>query len=156
MDRTCAAEWYVANPNNLRGVLSVRQSCEQGDPSCDQDDDPETCTFGLSVCLRVPDARLAPACTLGKITAYSIRRPKVRADPVTTGALYSALGTLPGAILDDPRGRDVRFEPALDQTACTPSVAVKVGLSQRLVFRTRTAFASGLVDLDTLRLECVP
>jgi len=144
----------VRNPNNLRGVLSVRQTCVQGDPSCDTDDDSSTCTIDLSVCLRVPDARLA--CTLDEIISYSIRRPKVRADPVTTAALYSALGTLPGAVLDDPRGRDVRFEPKLDRTACSPSVAVKVGLGQRLVFRTRTAFASGLVDLDTLRLECLP
>jgi hypothetical protein len=156
MDRTCAAEWYVRNPNNLRGVLSIRQSCVQGDRSCDQDNDPETCTFDLSVCLRVPDARLAPACTLDEIIKYSIRRPKVRTDPVTTGALYSALGTLPGAVLDDPRGRDVRFEPKLGQTACTPSLAVPVPIGARLVFRTRTAFASGVVDLDTLRLECLP
>ena len=155
-NRTCAAEWYVRNPNNLRGVLSVRQSCVQGDPSCDQDDDPATCTIDVSVCLRVPDARLVPSCTLDEIITYSIRRPKVRADPVTTGALYSALGTLPGAVLDDPRGRDVRFEPKLDETACTPAVSVRVTAGERLVFRTRTMFASGLVDLDTLRLECVP
>jgi hypothetical protein len=155
-NRTCAGEWYVRNPNNVRGVLSIRQSCVEGDASCDRDHDPETCTFEVAVCLRVPDPRLAPACTLDEVTGYSIRRPRMKTDPIMAGALLSALGTLPGAVVADPRGRDVQFVPKLTQTACTATIPVVVPAGDRTTFRTRTTFSSGVVDRDSLRLECLP
>ena len=153
--RTCAAEWYVRNPNNAGGTLSFRQTCAEGDPSCDQDEDPATCTFDVAVCLRVPDPRL-PTCVLDEIASITLRRPRAQRDPVTAGALLSALGTLPGAAMNDPRGRAVTFIPQLGETACTPTVPIVVPSASHMILRTRTLLASGLPDKDALRLECLP
>jgi hypothetical protein len=153
--RTCAAEWHVANPNNLRGILSPRQTCVEGDPSCDQDGDGATCTFHVAICLHVPDPRLVPACALEEIASYMIRRPSPRKDPALAAALLSAVGALPGAVLADPGGREVLFEPPLDEVACTAPVPVVVPLGGRTALRTRTRYGSGLSDRDSLRLECL-
>jgi hypothetical protein len=154
-ERTCASEWLVTNPNNLRGVLSTHHTCIEGDTACDHDADSATCTFEVGICLRVPDPRLVPACRLDEVVGYSIRRPRAKTDPALLAALLSAVGSLPGAAIVDPEGHDIAFSPSLGSVACTAPVRVVVPLAGRTVLRTKTTYASGLTDRDTLLLDCL-
>jgi hypothetical protein len=152
-DRTCGAEWHVENPNNLRGTLSTRQSCTEGDPTCDFDADSATCTFRVSICLHVPDARFAPACEPAPVRSYLLQRPSVRRQPASANSFLSALGALSGAAIDTD-GRTLRFTPPLAAPECTAYVPVVVGIGSRATVRARTSLATGLFDRDSLRLEC--
>ena len=83
--RTCAAEWFIDNPFNSVGILARDQRCQQGDPTCDHDTDPGTCTFRVGICLRVIDPRLDPPCTPSDIAMYTPtghRRDNIRPRPV--------------------------------------------------------------------------
>ena len=84
----CVAEWLVQNPAGFgvvdaKGLLSTKQACTQGDPTCDADSDPSQCTFRVGLCLRVPDPAL-PECFISSVTdslsvdAYDVRKPSTK------------------------------------------------------------------------------
>ncbi|MEO6026633.1 MAG: hypothetical protein ABIR79_07195, partial [Candidatus Binatia bacterium] len=63
----CIAEWAVINPFNFPplgtdDLPSFKQSCVDGDPSCDFDGLADQCTFRVALCLQNADPNL-PVCT---------------------------------------------------------------------------------------------
>jgi hypothetical protein len=151
----CAAEWFVDNPSNPRGALSTTQACTQGDPTCDHDADPTTCSFTVALCLHVPDPRLDPPCTPPGVLSFSLVRPTLARDPATAGALLAALDTLPGSTIGGSRQRDVVFSPAVDAVRCTPQTSIAVPVRHSLTVRSRAVVTGGAKMNATLRLKCL-
>jgi hypothetical protein len=152
---TCAAEWFIDNPNNPKGVLSKAQLCHQGDPSCDHDADLATCGFRVALCLRVPDPRFAPACTPRDVASYRLQRPSASRDPLPANALHAALAAFPGAgagAHDDEHS----FTPPIAAVHCTAPVIVPVPLGKSKSVRGMATTVDGMTDRDGLRLKCVP
>ena len=150
---TCAAEWYVVNPSNPEGVMSKRQICHQGDPTCDFDADPTTCSFHVAICLRVPDPRTS--CTPVDVSGYTLRRPTMNRDAATAGVLMAAIDALPGVA---PAGRqrlERAFTPPIDTVRCTSIVTITVpaGRVKNLIGMASTVDRRR--DIDGLRLRCV-
>jgi hypothetical protein len=153
---TCAAEWFVDNPFNPSGILASNHVCRQGDPVCDHDADPGTCTFHVGICLRVADPRLSPPCTPSDIAMYSLYRPSLRSNPTEAGALLAALDDLPTSTLGGRQQRDVTFDPPVSVTRCTATVPVAVPVGKKLSLRGRATTADGARDTDaTQRLRCL-
>lgn len=151
--RTCLAEWYVDNPTNEGGPLARMERCQQGDPVCDHDDDPDTCTFRLSVCLRVDDERM-PACDADDVALYVLPRSLLRKNQPLAAALMSALNSLPGAGVAGRFSNEVHFAPPLGATACTPQVDVPVKSGRRFTLKGNATSAHGQRDKDKLKLAC--
>src|SRR5581483_11144438 len=151
---TCAAEWFVDDPNNPGGVLASTQRCREGDATCDHDADPTTCTFRVAICLRVADPRLLPACVPTDVVAMSLLAPSLARAPAAANAILGALAALPGATLGGRRGEDVTFTPAVHAQTCTAAVDLVVPLGGRLAVRSRATLATGQRSSDTLRLRC--
>jgi hypothetical protein len=149
---TCLAEWLVENPAGkpgANGKAKPVQNCVQGDPGCDFDADPATCTFRVAVCLRRSDPRL-PNCVPGAVTTFEVTRPKLD-DGSAAGALLDAVAALGGT----RDGTSVTFSPALDdETPCTEAVALVVPVKSALKVKSRTT--AGAVDKDKLTLKCRP
>jgi hypothetical protein len=151
---TCAAEWFVDNPNNPGGVLAPTQRCREGDATCDHDADPTTCTFQVAICLRVADPRLVPACVPTDVVGMTLLAPSLARMPAAANAILGALAALPGATLGGRRGEDVTFNPAVSAQTCTAAVDLVVPVGGRLALRSRATLASGQRSSDTLRLRC--
>lgn len=151
--RTCLAEWYVDNPTNAGGPLEKIQSCQEGDPTCDHDDDPDTCTFRLAVCLRVADIRL-PGCAPSDVDTYAVPRSLLRRSQPVAAALVSALNSLPGASIVGRFGNEVQFAPALHGTICTPLVDVPVAAGRRFTLKGTATSGASTRDKDKLKLAC--
>jgi hypothetical protein len=159
----CLAAWRVMNATRRPGgdgKVSLRQSCKSGDPGCDADAAPGTCTFSLALCLDRDDARLAKGTT--PCTRSGIERVQlVKPDPTdaTAAALLAALAALGPSLVD---AGTVTFGPILDPTErCTETVPVTVATRGtkpgKLVLKLATTAVGGKpVDRDTLRLVCVP
>ncbi len=155
-DRTCAAEWFIDNPFNPSGILTRDQRCQQGDPTCDHDTDPGTCTFLVGICLRVADPRLDPPCTPSDIAMYTLHRPSMARHPAEATALLAALDAIPGTTITGRRERDVTFAPALTTARCTTTVPFVVPVGRTMSLRGRATTADGTRDNDiTQRLRCV-
>jgi hypothetical protein len=151
---TCAAEWFVDDPDNPGGVLASTQRCREGDPTCDHDADPTTCTFHVAICLRVADPRLLPACVPTDVVAMSLLAPTVAREPAAATTILGALAALPGATLGGRHGQDVTFSPAVQNETCTATVDLVVPVGGRLAIRGRATLVSGRRSSDTLRLRC--
>jgi hypothetical protein len=151
--RTCLAEWYVDNPTNPGGPLARMERCAEGDPSCDHDDDPDVCTFRVSVCLRVADVRM-PGCLAGNVDSYVLPRSLLKKNQPIAAALMSALNSLPGATVGGRFSNEVHFAPALQGTACTGLVDVPVPVRRRFTLKGNATGAAGQRDKDKLKLAC--
>lgn len=150
--KDCLTEWLVENPAGkpgANGKAKTTQKCQQGDPGCDFDGDPTTCTFRLEVCFRLTDARL-PTCTPGPIASWELRKPQLD-DGSAAGALLDAVATLGGTQAEST----VTFTPALDDgSPCTTVVLLAVPVKSKLKLKAK---ASGDdVDTDSLVLDCRP
>ncbi len=152
--RTCGAEWDINNPNNPYGVDGRKQYCRQGDPTCDFDNSPETCTFHVAMCFRVPDPRLIPSCPLSDVTQFSLKRPTVKKDATSFNAMMTALMALPGA-MHGVKSRDVVFTPVISSVTCTSQVAITVPAGFRKSLRGKALTATGVKDADAITLKCV-
>jgi hypothetical protein len=154
-DKTCAAEWFVDDPNNPDGATGRVQSCRDGDASCDHDLDPTTCTLHVALCFRVPDPRLVPSCTPSDVAGFRLRQPSARRDPSAAAAMLAAIGTLPGATIDPRLPRAIAFSPPLSAVRCTAEVPLVVPLLGTKRLSGRTTTAGGSVDADSIRLRCL-
>jgi hypothetical protein len=151
--RTCLAEWYVDNPTNAGGPLARMERCTQGDPTCDHDDDPDTCTFRVSVCLRVHDVRM-PGCLARDVDSYVLPRSLLRKNQPIAAGLMSALNSLPGATVGGRYSNEVHFAPALHATACTTQVDVAVPAGRRFTLKGNATGEGAQRDKDKLKLAC--
>jgi len=171
----CAAEWAVRNPQNQpfieRGYPSLKQSCIDGDPSCDLDGLPDgKCEFELAVCLNVNDPRLLDAagngaCTPGSITSWSISSPKPDSskpnEAANAQALRAKIADLAPTTIGGRHQEQVIFNPPLSSTdTCTAPATFRVPLrSPTRVGKAKLKMQTIMNetrDADMLTLLCVP
>ncbi len=170
----CVAEWAVINPMNdpfvdADGLVSTRQTCLDGDPSCDADATVnDECTFRVALCFTVADPSL-PECTFSDgLTRYRLQEPLPSGNnPSGTAnalALLAAIETLTGVA---PSGNQFTFSPPfvlVPPDNCTETFDIVVPLGGQLThtehFSTRAWTApppdtsTGGDDSDDLRLVC--
>jgi cysteine-rich repeat protein len=173
----CIAEWAVINPFNSPalgsdGLPNFRQSCVDGDPSCDADGVTDQCTFRIAICFQNADPNL-PTCTAPPgIAKYVLADPYPTSIGATDAAnaleLINAFGRLSPVQASGTRLNKLVFEPPLVLSApdnCTATALVVVelrGLSERSErFRAYTISVPplgstlGRQDNDTLLLTCL-
>jgi len=150
--KDCLAEWLVENAASKpgsNGKAKPVQKCTQGDPGCDFDADPTTCTMRLAVCFRRVDARL-PECVPTTVTSWELSRPTVD-DGSAAGALLDAVATLGGT----RAGTVVTFDPPLDgDSTCTATQSLTLPVKSKLKLKAEASGASA--DPDALTLVCRP
>ncbi len=167
-DKTdCGLEFLLAaNPANVtldkRGNPSPKESCSDGDPSCDFDAVPGQCTFHLAVCLNVVDTR-TPACNVTHTTFLLVKSPSAKdalnpkkpGDDVNRAALL-ALGDADGPFFfPDDRANDCARVDVV--------VPMRPGKPTTKTLKLQTGFAATIngkvtakKDTDTLKLTCKP
>jgi cysteine-rich repeat protein len=138
-DRTaCEVEWYVVNPNNpvdRYGLPNRKQSCEDGDPSCDisgfdgdgnpvADLTPGWCRFQVVACLNNQDPNVA-ACTPNGVSSVTVTSPNPNGAriPIVQSTLAVDRATLETALdhLYDPLSSSDRYDRAIPLTAAQQS-----------------------------------
>ena len=143
----CGSEYAIAlgDPVILRnGLPSTRQTCVDGDPTCDFDPTPGTCRLHLWTCVGGADDRIA--CSAEGVSALGLDRPS----PTATGAAAAARTALLAAFDRVPL-------PLAAGETCTRRVDVDLPAGRsRLVLRTSATSATGAVDRDGLKLGCAP
>jgi hypothetical protein len=168
----CGLEFLMSNPAGAAvvdkyGHTSFKQSCQDGDASCDFDNVAGQCTFQMAMCLNVVDSQL-PACNSISVSELLVKKPSVNdaLNPNKPGdnlnrpallALFDADGPL---VIPDSRDND-----------CAPVdlvVPMKVGplgfkstLKMLKVRATFTQIGSNALptevkDSDVLKLTCNP
>ena len=173
----CIAEWAVINPFNTPflgsdDLPSFKQSCVDGDPSCDADLIDDQCTFRVALCLQNADPNL-PTCTAPPgISKYVLVSPRPNSseagDAANALALMDSFGRLSSVAPTGDSSNTFEFDPPLVLAApdnCTDTVLLVVerrGLSERSEkFRTNTTSVPpigstrGIEDSDTLLLTCL-
>jgi hypothetical protein len=155
----CLAAWRITNAGGRPGAngrAGMRQRCRDGDPGCDADAAPGTCTFTLAVCFGREDARLARGgrpCRREPVASWTLVRPAPGGADPAAAALTSAVAGLGSAAVSD--GTVVFVPPLAADGSCTAPAAIIVPARHALVLRTRT-LAGRLRDVDRLRLVCAP
>lgn len=176
--RDCYAEWALINPYNpdqLSGdpVPSQRQSCIDGDPSCDADGIVnDECRFRLALCFNVADPNLPDCETSEPLAKYVLEIPRPNASDAFRAAnalaLLAAFQRL--SPVEPGGGNDnvLVFDPPLDLVApdnCTATAEIVIPLGgqttqdENLRGEVTAAAPPGqttaLQDRDTLRLVCI-
>jgi pimeloyl-ACP methyl ester carboxylesterase len=163
----CVGEWLLQNPAGFglldkKGLVSTKQSCTQGDPACDADDDPSQCTFRVGLCLRVPDPAL-PDCFLSSVTdsmsveAYDVRKPSTKdvANPIKPKAAANRAALLSAV-------NDVLRLPYTATNTCAtfeiqvPVAGTKPGKEVIKILTTGALDGKRVKDADKLLLTCNP
>lgn len=145
--RDCATEWALALDDadvalDRRSLPRNRQSCSDGDPSCDFDATPGTCRLRLWACLGGADARLG--CSAAGVAHVDVLKP----DGAASGSELAARQALVGAIA-------ALGLPTAPGERCTSRIEVDVPVGKKgLKLRTRALLASGGGDGDALKLVC--
>lgn len=166
--RECALEWLMSNPAGAVAVdkyghTSFKQSCTDGDPSCDFDGAADgTCTFQMAMCLNVVDTQL-PSCLSDRVSAIEVLKPSAHdalnpnkpGDDLNRAALLATFDADGPLVIPDSRDSD-----------CAPVnlvVPMKIGpmgpKSTRKNLRVRATYSlNGKVikDADVLKLTCNP
>jgi hypothetical protein len=128
----------------------MKQSCMDGDPSCDFDSTPGQCTFRVAACLNVEDSRLVDkhgqlACTPRDVAKADVTNADPLQEPLV--ALGGQAGgqctkgkkgescqenadcdTVLGSGNGKCQGAFVVFDPPVDTQSCTELVSVVVPL----------------------------
>lgn len=171
---TCALEWTVEAPANTpfrdkRGFKSNKQTCTDGDPSCDYDGVADgNCTMRISMCMNNLDSRL-PACTPTDLARFELRKPRPDASrpweaSAAASILAAAESLAPGSVSTGGRHQNIlTFSPAVTTAdACGASFDVGVALKNgtrkgRLRLRTKASDSSNAHrDSDKLIITCRP
>ncbi|MBI3783570.1 MAG: DUF4215 domain-containing protein [Deltaproteobacteria bacterium] len=150
----CLMEWAVVNPQNRRGPLSSQQVCRDNDPTCDFDSGViGQCTFHVSACANVADAKLVRCQRQGLLTS-----------DVQTPTLRDATRSITAAVM---RGRIFDATTRVLSEAfgtCSAAVDIVVPLQTSAkrskaghqTLKAAVRAANGRVDKDKLRLTCLP
>ncbi len=152
----CTLEWIVDNPSNTprfdsRGFISAEQSCADGDPACDTDATPGSCTFSVRVCARNTDGRCdgAPLAGVTLTSPTAKQAARVPAYAATRAAIAAAAAPLIGAA-----SHDLCSDPI--DVAVPMRSSAGVYRTGKLNLKTIATSADGRVDKDALKLSCVP
>jgi cysteine-rich repeat protein len=173
----CLAEWAVINPNNQpafdgNGLPNQRQTCTDGDPSCDADGVVnDECRFRIAVCFDVADPHLPDCAATAALAKYVLEIPRPDStDPTRKANAFALLAALQrlGSAPSGGSHNILVFDPPVDVptpdncSATAEFVVPLAGLaSQEDSVRAEATGApapgesSGPQDLDTLRLICV-
>ena len=174
----CVAEWAVNNPLNEpavdgKGLRSIKQSCTDGDPTCDADSLADgKCEVAVGVCFNVDDARLTQggvaSCVPSDVDVWQLRRPLPDGtkpfESENAIALRDAVAALGSGVLAGEHSESVDFAPALvEGNACTDLVHITVPLKGahqdrrgKAVLKSLTTTGAAAEDKDVLRLFCEP
>lgn len=173
----CQVEWSVANSNGIvaldgYALPSLRQACEDGDPSCDSlPDRVGVCQFQVRVCLNNADPEL-PGCApsgvaqikvLSPRTSSSVRSEKSAMLAADFGALQDALNHLQDP--DNPAAGYVNAPPLEpgQNGFCSAPFPVQAWVTGRnrpaVTLKTRSTAGDvrrGNVSVSQLQLTCSP
>lgn len=156
----CIVEWGVVNatPQRLdgKGHRSAKQTCRDGDPSCDQDGAVDgSCTFRINVCVRVFDTVPCSPESVDTIHATTeIQKPSATEAAISPAA--AAIRAQLGAI------QPLVVGPTHDTCSAAIDMVVPLKVSTggfkkaRRVLKTRVDFAPAKADTDTITLLCAP
>ncbi|MFQ5478168.1 MAG: hypothetical protein ACE5E4_06085 [Candidatus Binatia bacterium] len=166
--KDCAVEWLVQNPGasglvDKKGRQLTKQSCTQGDLSCDFDSDPGQCTFRVGECFRVQDPVL-PRCLLtssGKsltVASYSVKKPS---EKDVLNPKKPKAGVNRAALVDVVA--DVLQLPQTETDSCAAfeivvplKKGVKRGKAVLKILAEGTLGPKRVKDADKLKLFCEP
>ena len=134
------------------GRPNVKQRCRDGDPTCDRGSNPGECVFRVWLCARLNDP-LLPACApqgIGPVVETRVLKPS-SADATRRVEDAETRQSLVGAATS--------FSGALEE--CGPRFEVRVPLNSKgrtghKVIKLKVRAATGKVDPDTLKLDCLP
>jgi cysteine-rich repeat protein len=159
----CGLEWAVENAPE-RGFASKTQSCIDGDPACDADGKTDgVCTFNVSGCLNVTDARL-PRCTKRTINYVKIRQP----DPLNASDAVGAANANQVVTALDGLGVTIRVgdkvlkagSPDARGDHCTQTFVQRVphpaGVAARRLLSATATDINGAGVKNRLSLRCLP
>lgn len=172
----CILEWFVQNPNNpldKKGFPDVKQSCVDGDPTCDADEISGQCTFLVTSCLNVDDDRLVDRkdvriCFPSDVVEVDVEKAR-SLEPAFVALGGDAAGlcskgrkgalcdtntdceTAPGAGDGKCKGRSVFFMPPVASETCTEAARIVVPLKQ-----TPRGFKKASTALQTEAVTSVP
>lgn len=140
----CLLEWNVAGKPQVETSPALSLRCRDNDPGCDFDSTAGRCTFRLSACLNVTDARLPRCASAASITSYRLSSPVASSpDPTESSNAQALLAALP-----------VVGAAATNSCSDTFPFVVPVGGPQWI--RLAVVAADGRRDADGLRLTCTP
>jgi cysteine-rich repeat protein/probable HAF family extracellular repeat protein len=147
----CAWQWSLQiDPNDVvrngSGEPTTRQRCQDGDPSCDLDPAPGSCTFRAWGC--VGEADVAAGCSATIVSEVIIRSPKATSLHPNEVAAHQALAAAI-ASLALPKG------PASEPGEFCAPFEVEVPVERRRI-TLRVRASAERTDTDTLRLSCDP
>jgi cysteine-rich repeat protein len=173
----CHLEWIVPLTNfpdspkfTGSGFPKNKYVCYEGDPRCDVDPDltNKSCTVPVRLCINNNDPRF-PTCSITGLNAFEVKKPKPTsldpADVANLAALETQASS--GFGLTVMRKNTPTSSGSSNSTlnACSPPVSIQVPLKVtasgkvrpgarplRVIARTTT----GLLDSDTLRVQCLP
>jgi hypothetical protein len=169
----CGLEFLMAKGSGTvaldkNGNPSPKQSCADGDPTCDFDAIPGQCTLRLAACINNVDARL-PLCTSNSTIAIDLKKPSAKdaINPSKPGDDLTRASFL--TILDDdgpivlPDGRDNNCAPfeatvvmkvgGQGPKATSKTIKVQSSFSQTDLLSGKTKVKK---DSDGLKLTCTP
>ena len=152
----CALEWAMVNPDlDRNGIPWIRQSCQDGDPSCDVGTTPGECTFHVWICSNNHDARL-PLCTpggpaLGTILSATALKPSQREAGLRAEDAANRLELL----------RAAQAAQVSTFDTCGPRMAIRVPLKTPdrkgvKTLRVKGGTSIGIKEVDVLKLFCLP
>jgi pimeloyl-ACP methyl ester carboxylesterase len=169
--KECALEYLLSDPAGAavldrNGNPSFKQSCTDGDPTCDFDNVVGQCTFHAALCVNVVDTRF-PNCTADKTNVIEVSKPSVSdaanpnkpGDNTNRAALLATFDADGPIVLPDSKDND-----------CAPVdliVPLKTGSSgfrittKRIKVRATTQQTGThgpviIKDSDVLKLTCNP
>ena len=169
----CGLEFVMAHDSTTLaldkvGNPSPKQSCTDGDPTCDADAVPGQCTFRMAACINNVDTRL-PECSAETTTKLNVKKPSAKDATKTAADNTNRTGLL--AISDDdgpitiPDGRDnncARFDfvVVMKPGPLGPKKTTKVLNIQSSFTQLNPAKPNDppktKKDTDTLKLTCNP
>ena len=153
----CIVEWAAEHPVlDKNGIPTLKQTCKDGDPSCDYGNVSGECVFHVWLCANNHDVRL-PSCTPGPGgagTAASIDVTKPSAKGVVA---HPEDGPLRNAVVQAAAA--ARQGGTFDH--CGPRLDVRVpfkapGVKGTRALSIKATSTGSLVDVDSLKLLCTP
>jgi cysteine-rich repeat protein len=152
----CVIEFAFDHPSLDRfGKPDVKQSCQNGDPSCDFGAGASECVFHLWLCANVHDPSL-PAClpgglTLGTPVQVDVSKPSAKDGAKRPEDAVNRAGLLAAAVAAQTSLFD----------ACGPRVDVHVPLvsptkSANKSIKLKARTTRNTIDSDGLKLYCLP
>jgi cysteine-rich repeat protein len=152
----CLYEVAIDRPVlNKKGLPLPKQSCQDGDPSCDRGSEAGVCLFRIWPCVNLHDPQtpfcVPGAAAVGPPAVIEVRRPTERdatrrpEDAQNRAALLAALAPL-AVPTPDLCGAPIDIRVPLKSPTRKGSKPIKV--------RVKTVL--GRIDSDSVKLECLP